>query len=823
MNNKNYKNQKVESAERPKRLCILSSAAFVAAWLVSPANQAQDSAELNSLILEDIVVTAQKREQLLRDVPMAVSAFGGEDLESRVIDDALDLQYEVPNLLFNGAVSTLRGIGNNAISTSSEAGLGNHINGVYINAPASLAQEYFDLERIEVLRGPQGTLYGRNTTGGVINLISAAPQADYAAELSATIGNYGHQKINAMVNLPLSDNIKQRFSGYYTSRDGYIENVFTGSDIDGRDSFAVRSSTLFEFGEDTDAQLVVSYFEEDSTRSQFAKATCTKDINFGCSPAAPSIESFGTPDSRSSLFQNLPASPLLYANAAADVYANASNPADFRTVNYDINPQFLQDETFASLEINRLIGDWRLTSVTGYQEVSSKVLEDFDKVSTDALLNFPITYRPDGVNVATSNRIQTARRDDFAAEQFSQELRMASQFDGPINYLFGAYYFDYESSIAVDFTHPSIAFTQQIAGFSDLFEAVSIDTNPSKTQSWAVFGEGYFALNPASNLTLGLRYSNDDKSSQSRQLLLNPQADGSPPPFAVSERDWGVGTGRIALDHALSEDLKMYGSISRGYKAGGLNPGGPAGGTAFEPEYLNALELGFKGAFVDGRMQANFTAFYYDYTDIQLAQANSTSVITVNGDAEVYGAEMDLSLVTENGWLFDLNLALLNSEITNFESADESDPLAVAPGSVVALDSAGNVRRNPAGLIIQDLRGNQLPNSPESSIKLGVQKVMAFSGDLNLVARLDHFWQDDFTSSIYNKPVSDINSWGQTNFQLRLAPNDDSWFVNLYIKNLSDNDDIVRIQQEGPLVGRFRSVAVLEPRTYAIEFGKRFD
>lgn len=193
--------------------------------------------------LEEVVVTAQRREQSIQDVSMSITAFSSDALADRQIEGAEDIQFNLPNVVIVRDTAVVRGVGNNAASLTAESGLGYHVNGVYIKFPTLGAGEYFDIGRIEVLRGPQGTLYGRNTTAGVINILTAKPEVEWGGYLSATLGNYDTEKIHGALNIPVSDSLRQRFSGLTVERDGYNENVFDDSSVDGRRSFELRSST----------------------------------------------------------------------------------------------------------------------------------------------------------------------------------------------------------------------------------------------------------------------------------------------------------------------------------------------------------------------------------------------------------------------------------------------------------------------------------------------------------------------------------------------------------------------------------------------------
>ncbi len=242
--------------------------------------------------LEEVIVTAEKRVATVQDTPIAITAFTGEELERALISKPLDLQFSVPNMLmskeqFTGASITLRGIGNLAIGSASSGGTGNLFNGVFLNNGRIFEMEFYDAERIEVLRGPQGTLYGRNTTAGVINFITRKPEDEFGGNVVVEAGNYDYGKVKGALNIPLSETVAQRFAVFYTERNGYVDNRYNGDDIDGRDMYSVRSTTRWA-NDNTDATLTVNYFEEDDDRMRASNQRCLKDNEgvIGCLPTA---------------------------------------------------------------------------------------------------------------------------------------------------------------------------------------------------------------------------------------------------------------------------------------------------------------------------------------------------------------------------------------------------------------------------------------------------------------------------------------------------------------------------------------------------------
>lgn len=773
--------------------------------------QEQDAASEDDNI---IIVTAQKKSQNIQNVPIAITAFDSGILEDKVVDDAVDLSFSVPNLTIDTFGASLRGVGNLAISSTSESGLGYHVNGVYLGSAATEA-EYYDIERIEVLRGPQGTLYGRNTTAGVLNIITQKATDDFEGYVTAGYGNFNSVKLRGAVNLPITEGLSTRIAGFFLDRDGYATNIFTGNDVDDREMFGLRSSTKLEFG-DTRADLVISYFREDDRRLTRTKVLCEKDATLGCSPLAVG---FGTPDSRGTLFNTLGAVTGIIATgfgpAAVDYYANSVNPADTRVVNEDVDPTYFVEEWNASLEITHDFGGITLTSLSGYQEIERGLFKDFDRFVPSQGLTAPITFDffADG-NPITSDQILAGRRDMSEAREYYQELRLASDFDGSINFILGGNYYNRRSRASANFTHSTIAARQQQLGFPDGFASLITESNPVKTKSFGIFGEVYFDLSDDTRLTGGLRYSHDDKTIMTRQIFLNPQPDGSPPDFTFGEFSKGVFTGRVVLDHKITPDLLGYISASRGYKAGGVNPGEVGVDTqGFDPEFLNAVEVGLKGSSVDGSFTGGLSVFYYDYKDLQIGQTTATAALTINTDATVWGVEAEFAARPSDRFQIDGSVSYLNAQVNDFATIDETDPFGTAPNTVVAEVTAAGVLKN--------VDGNTLPFSPDIKIAIGAQYDIP-AGNWTITPRIDHYLQSEFASSIFSKPIDIFDGYSQTDIKLLLAPDSGSWEIRGYVKNLFNNDDITRVLPAGRLVGRFREVVILEPRTYGVEATIRF-
>jgi len=772
-----------------------SVSAIALAGLIAPVGHAQEQsapAEASSRRLDTVTVVAQKKEESIQDVPIAISAFGEEALDRAQIEDATDLQLSIPNAVLVGNENlTIRGIGGGGV-------------GAFINF-AGIGQvpqnEFFDLERIEVLRGPQGTLYGRNTTGGAVNIITRKPGAEFGGDLNLQVGNFNTVRVGGAVNIPISDQIGQRFAGYSQRRDGFTENIFTGNNIDDRDQWAVRSTTSFDLG-DTKADLVLGYFEENSSRAREAKRLCTADPVLGCS--ATSL-GFDSPASQTTILQSL----IGFTGAASGglIYAGAPNPTDLRQVSADYDPTYDAEQFYGTLNIDHDFGSLVLTSVTGFNWNESVGTTDWDNSALPYRFTAPLTYNLNEDTVITTDQLRTT--DSFAAnnQTWTQELRLGSQLDGNFNYVAGVFYSDSKSSNAFRTWHPAIEYLQRALGRPPETWFVNTETPESRQEAWALFGEGYFDLGPDTKLTVGARYTEEERSIRTRAIVLTPLL-----PFTVASLKGDKWTGKIAIDHKttlpMTDETLLFASVSTGFKSGGLNPGSNVK-PSFDEETVTALEIGAKNTLLDGSMRANLSGFYYDYAGLQLAQRINASFLTSNADAKVWGLEGEFTWAPADGWLLDSNVSYLNTEIGDFVTVDAANPAQSATAT------------SPEVFI--NLQGNELPHSPEFKVKVGGQYSWDTGrGDWEATLRADAAWQSEYFSREFNIATDEIDAWGFLDFQAKLSSADKGWSVSAYMKNVTNEDNITNIIIEDALIGRYRNARILEPRTYGMILKKEF-
>jgi outer membrane receptor protein involved in Fe transport len=674
-------------------------------YSVVPDSSASEAPETDASADRDdiIVVTAQKRRESIQDVPISMTALSQEDLTTRQVAGGPDLITQAPNITFSktnftGYTIQIRGIGTQAVSATTDPAVAIAFNNTPFIRNRFFEQEFYDVERIEILRGPQGTLYGRNATAGVVNLISAKPEYYPEAFASVDAGNYKNRRVEGMINIPLvDDKIAFRLAGAMTKRDGYTTNQMTGKQIDGRDLWSLRASLRLEPTSWLRADLVYEHFQEDDDRLRSGKQLCKKDpglsevggvsvdqdlggyfgartyLSQGCLPVSLySDEAFQTPNGFALPFYG-PTGNLgnsVYQNV--DPYASAFQSRDLRVIESSFEPEYRAKTDIFELQLNADLSDaLTLTSETAYSTDKLFSTQDYNRFTTKAGAfdpDFQIVkpQRPgvldaNGVfcdpQLGCSDRLLLGDLSTAKSKQFSQELRLSSDFDGPFNFSLGANYLRYktEDRYYVFINSLSMFAALQwgkyadgnvyIPGVSDNSECqipagaspdpggqyeitncIYIDPNPIGSlngegrnyflsrnpytlHSYAAFGEAYYNITPNLKLTGGLRFTVDEKDApQIPSWLLAGFAAGEYPTAKVVSQKWSEPTGRIALDWqpdtGFTDHTLLYASFARGYKAGGANPPPPVLATygAFNPaviaEFQGAPET-FKAEYVN--------------------------------------------------------------------------------------------------------------------------------------------------------------------------------------------------------------------------------
>jgi outer membrane receptor protein involved in Fe transport len=702
---------------RLRSLLAMGVSAAAILGIAAPAF-AQDDTTGGGTIVGEVVVTAQKREEAIQDVPIAVSAFSQEMLEAQGIEGGPDLLISIPNVSFAKSNFTntfnfqIRGIGSKGVGVSGDSGVGVHLNNAPLQSSNLFEAEFYDVERVEVLRGPQGTLYGRNATGGVVNIITAKPINDFEAMIRGEFGNYDTYKIRGMINIPLGDKVAVRAAGNLLSRSGFSYNTYNGNDVDSRDLWSSRVTVAFEPIEAIRASLMWEHFEEDDSRARIGKQLCTKDegpatvggvatgsarqyLTQGCLPGslyAP--EAYGTIHTGSTLTGVL---GNLVGFTTGDLNAGDTVSTDLREIESVMDPIYQSKSNVFQFNLSiDLTESLMFTALTSFSkgEVFSQL--DYNRnVSTGTFNSTPLTPGGffDDPQVGLTNTFRTFDISSGESEQFSQELRLQSNFDGPINFNVGGIYFDYEalsdyivygnsltiSALALNATNPLCT--------ADADNCIGIDPEsfptgeghnyydnhqPYHLKSRAAFGEVYYQVSDALKFTLGLRYTHDRKlTEQFSTALLAPGLgliQGNPP---VRIADFRETTGRVGFDWkpvlGFTDETLLYAFYSKGYKGGGVNPPAAVGisgiQATFDPEFVNAIEVGAKNTLMSGSLILNVTGFYYDYQGYQISKIVNRTSVNENIDAVVYGAELETIWQPIQNLRLNANIGWLKSEI----------------------------------------------------------------------------------------------------------------------------------------------------------------
>jgi len=438
--------------------------------------------------VDALIVTAQKREENIQDVPIAMSAFSQEDLTTRQVAGGPDLITQVPNMTFtktNFASYSIqiRGIGTQAISATTDAAVAVALNNTPFIRNRFFEQEFYDLERIEVLRGPQGTLYGRNATAGVVNIITAKPKFAYEAKIAGDIANYRSTRLEGMINLPLvEDVVALRLAGAWTKRDGFVTNEITGNQIDGRDLWSTRVSLRFAPTDAIEANLIWEHFEEDDDRLRSGKQLCKRDdrtevggrplpgmgfkyadmFNQGClAESMYSPGSFQAPNGFAMPYYHPLGALWLPTVDDFDPYSSTTQSRDLRVIESTVDPQYRAKSDLAELQVNIDLSDTlTLTSETAYGADALFSTQDFNRFSTarGAFADISATVVREGIlepgefgpvfcdpQIGCADRLVAVDLSTAKSRQFSQEFRLGSDFDGPFNFSLGANFLRYDT------------------------------------------------------------------------------------------------------------------------------------------------------------------------------------------------------------------------------------------------------------------------------------------------------------------------------------------------------------------------------------------
>jgi iron complex outermembrane recepter protein len=596
---------------------ILVTMVASAAVMSGPAF-AQSSSENDGL--GDIVVTATRSAESLSKVAASISAVSEDDLGAGGIKDVASLSSAIPNLSVGDQFGVnrifIRGIGLTSIDLGADGGVAFLQDGAQIARPAAQLSGFYDLERVEVLRGPQGTLYGRGATAGAINLITKRPGDKLEGYGHLTYGNYDALTLEGAVGGPVAgDKVMVRIAGKYDRRDGYGVNQFTGKDIDDRDAYAFRGSLLAKPSEDFEILLSGEYFHENDSNYAFHY--------FG--PTVAAENALGA---------------ILGGQSLFTVAASRGKKANLRDIYSDQEPLNRRHGYSFTGTLGWTPGDWDIKSITSYHKF--------------------VRFNRDDLDASNANFFGQNNYDE-RSKTFSQEFVGTYKSD-KYDLLIGANYFNEElfGSVRVPLTNLGVLFGLPANTFDsqNYLQLGTININ-----AYGIYAQGSYALTDKLKLTAGGRYSHERrKGVGSFDFLGSVSTDKA--------KSWNAFTPTVSLNYQASDDTLVYATVTRGFKSGVINVG--SRNDVINPEYVWSYELGLKTSAMDNRLQANLAAFYMDYTDLQVGFVDATSVVTtVNAaSARNYGFEAELRVKPTTGLTLELFGTYLNAKYKKFISGD---------------------------------------------------------------------------------------------------------------------------------------------------------
>jgi iron complex outermembrane receptor protein len=597
---------------RHKNVLALSVAAVLGttAFGSAPARAAE-----GSIALEEVIVTAQKREESLQNVGISVTAFSSDQMAALGMSSAVDVVAQTPGLHVSGAGGgsinsfSIRGVTQNDFAASQESPVAVYVDEGYISLNSITNFSLFDLERVEVLRGPQGTLFGRNATGGLVHYLTRKPSQEADGFVNLQFGEDGRTHVEGAFGGGLSEHVAGRLSAVYAKDDGLIENDI-GPNTMRQDEYSIRGQLLIEPSDDLKVLLKAQYAKEDAARGGYAHQVAFD----GAFPDDPD---------------------------ATDFFGYRDEDGDPFTVSQDFKGYTKSEVTALMARVDWTLGSYTLTSITDFQDITDSYGEDAD-VSPFDIYNYE-------------------QKNDVT--QFSEELRLGWDTDRMHNVV-GLYYLNIDGQY--DTRQTGDAFFGTGVGYP--VGTAEVVGAKQKTETWAIFGQTEITLADQWSLIVGGRFNSDSKDFQyqSTDIYFLQGGDFSYKD-SLSDTDF---SGKVQVNFRPNEDWLIYGGISRGIKAGGFNlPLFPiaASDFPFDGEVLLAYEVGFKSSLSE-RVRLNASAFYYDYSDYQAYSFDGFATFLFNANAKNYGAEIELAASPVDGLDLMLGTSLLHTKVTDVPS-----------------------------------------------------------------------------------------------------------------------------------------------------------
>ena len=699
----------------------LSVALLSAGSAVSPVAGAEEKV----LALEEVIVTARKRIESMQEVPVAVTAISAEELRRSSIRNLQDIQGFVPNLLIDkvtalpgGAAIAIRGVSYQEIDKSLDPGVGVILDGVYLGTTSGQILENFDLARMEILRGPQGTLFGKNTIGGAINITRTAPTRELGGKVQGTLGEDGRQDIRGLLNLPLTENGGVKLWASKLESDGYIKNTTYNDDAGGQDYENFGATIAYELTDKFDVMFTYERIEDESEVGAWA--------NFN-----KFFDELEGPDFACLFFLPDPTGCRQF-DPGSDEDHNSTNAPNEADVTND----------FYNLTLNYEMGDWLITSITGYINRNENTRLEYDGNRFEFLTAFT----------------------DQDYEQFSQELRLDGTI-GNVELTTGIYYWDsdYDANQRTDELWPFLVpiFPPGTVGWI---------SQHGETESYAAFGSADWALTEKLTFNFGLRYTYEEKKLEpvGQEFFLGDIPLSPPGTFTSVDEDWDKWSPRVGAQYDLTDDIMVYASYAEGFKSGGFFGRITSADNVrkFNPEEVDTWEVGIKSDWWNQRLRLNATLFSSDYKDKQEdiivadAGGNVDTIVLNAADATMDGVEVELTALLYEGLTFFAQGGYLDAKYDEFIIED-------VPG------------------VPEDGSDLDMRNAPEYTFGAGLNYTHSLFDHSTMTYAVNYNWRDEYVTIFNNDPLGQKDSAGFWNANIDYRYKD-ILTVSVYGRNIGD-------------------------------------
>lgn len=740
----------------PSAILTLASAVAMASAIAAPVAVAQE----NKLMLEEVIVTARKRDESLQEVPVSVTALTAE-LNKPSIRDLRDIEGYSPNVTIDtsgagpgAAAISIRGVSYQEVDKSLDPSVGVIVDGVYLGTNVGQILNNFDIAQIEILRGPQGTLFGKNTTGGVINVVRNKPTGEFGGELKAAFGSWDLQDYKGLIDFPIfEDTLAGKVYATDVSDSGWLKNTTINENTSRIDSRSYGFSLLATPTEEFEALFSYDRLEDDS--DIVGGHNFNQDNSLICSLSG--------------------VIPGLNAN---ETCASLDTGSDEDHVSMN-DHQYASVETDAyTLNMQWDVGPGVISSITGYRENVEFRRAEYDVSAADFFtLNFDQDY-----------------------DQFSQELNFASTFSDTIEFVAGLYYWESEytqQSETVGLIYNSFLLGKP-AGTSSFLR------QNQKTESIAAYFQGDWHITEALTATLGVRHTQEEKDfkAHTAEDVINGVVTVAPE-YAQASDDWSETTPKLGLSYQLNDDLLLFGSYAQGFKSGGYfgrNTGVTALTTSYDPEFVNTYELGMKSDWIDGRVRFNATVFFTEYDDKQeenivpLADGTVGTIVSNAATVEIGGLELELvAALTENIRL-QASYGYLDAEYQDYDADINNDG------------------------VITDNSDLTLRRTPENTFGLSTTYTESF-GDVDFIGDVSYRWRDEIETIADNDPIGQVDSFGLWSASADFTFSE-QYRVSVYGRNLTDERHASAVINIGPLAS---TGTYNQPRNWGVEFSYTFD